>query len=69
MLRQFGDCFDIDSGLNLVAADRVRIEHTEQARLVQPAEERLGEASAALDLVCSRGDQRPQVARPHNGAD
>jgi hypothetical protein len=65
---QLSDRVDIGRGLDLVAADRARIEHAEEPRLVQLTEKRLGDAPATLDLVAAGGDRAGEIAGPRYGA-
>ncbi len=66
--RQLSDRLDIGCRLDLVAADRARIEHPEEPRLVQRVEHRLGQPPVALDRVRLRGDQSRQITRSRCGA-
>jgi hypothetical protein len=65
--RQFADRIDVYRRLDLVAADRARVEHAEEPCLVQFLEHRLGQTPAALDRVRLRGDQSGEIARSGDG--
>jgi hypothetical protein len=53
--------------MDLVAADRARVQHAEQPLLMQPVEQRRREAAAALDLVGGIGDRGGEAAGARNG--
>jgi hypothetical protein len=60
-----GKLFDrrhVDRRLRLVAARRARQQHAQQPRVMEPAQQRLGDAPRALDLVGCGGDLRPELA-------
>ena len=60
-----GELFDrrhVDRRLRLVAARRARQQHAEQPRVMEPPQQRLGDAPRALDLVGRGGDLRPELA-------
>ena len=65
--RQFLDRQHILARLDLVAADRARVEHAEQTLVVQPVEHRQGQPPPALDCVRLAGDQVGQIPRPRQG--
>ena len=68
MLRQLRDRFDGNRRLDLVTADRAGVEHAEKPRFVQCAEQGLGDAVSALDLVGGSGDSGGEIARPRHRA-
>jgi len=60
-----GELFDrrhVGRGLRLVAARRARQQHAKQPRVMEPSQQRLGDALRALDLVGRGGDLRPEFA-------
>ena len=65
---QFPDRQHIVAGLDLVAADRARIEHAKQPGFVQPLEHLLGDPPGALGRVGRGGDHVRQTPRPRHRA-
>jgi len=58
-------CFCIGvNQVDLVAANRARIQHAEEPRLVQPIDERHREPPQAFGPVRGGGDRLRQIARP-----
>jgi hypothetical protein len=65
---KFRDRFDRNRRRHLVAADRARVEHPEESRLVEFTQQRFCDAAAVLDLVGGSGDRGGKIARPRHGA-
>ena len=60
-----GELFDrrhVERRLRLVAPRRARQQHAEQPRVMEPPQQRLGDAPRALDLVGRGGNLRPELA-------
>src|SRR6185437_11450418 len=63
---QFLDRGDIDRGRSLLAAGRTRQQQAQQPGIVQPLQQRSGNALRALDLVGSRRNLRAEFAGAGN---
>jgi len=60
---EFLDRRHVDRRLRLVATGRARQQHAEQPRVMEPPQQRLGDAPRALDLVGCGGNLHPELAR------
>jgi len=59
---EFLDRRHVDRRLRLVATRRARQQHAEQPRVMEPPQQRLGDAPRALDLVGCGGNLRAELA-------
>jgi hypothetical protein len=62
--RQFLERQHIGAGLDLVAVDRARQQHAEEARLVQRIQKGHGQSPGPLDLIGGGFDRRGEIACP-----